>query len=183
MKWTPILSAVILGATATTALQPSGGADDAQPTGMVSMHGSHHGHDHSYTGSHHHMSSTFTMGYDEAQPTGATEQKRGNAKGGSHQSGGGDGQHTMMGGSHVPSGGPHPSGHGHHTGGGMNPSLTLSGDAPQQTGEGMMLRERAPHRGHGGGHHSNSVEHSTTTSVSQVHVPTTMTKMVTANGH
>lgn len=210
MKWTPFLSAVFLGAAVTTAMENArsggggGGADGPKPT--ASMHGSvgggvvghhsHHGHGHhSYTGAgHEHMSGTFTM--EGPQPTGGVEggamQKRGAARGGNHQSGSGGGEHTMPGGppagSHFPSG-PRPSGKGHHTGAGGDgemPSFTLS-EGAQQTGGaagGMVKRGlHGGHHSHGGGHQSMTGGQQTITSITHVHVPTTLTTMITANGH
>lgn len=91
-----------------------------------------------------------------------------------------------------------PSGKGqpHHTGGHASGEvMTMMPPPPQQTG-GAVISQRAGlhggqghHSGHrgagaGGGHQSMTTsEYQTVTRVSQVHVPTTLTKMVTANGH
>lgn len=210
MKWTPLLSAVIFGTTLTTALDVRSGLaqDGPQPTGGSSggaVGHSHHGHHHSsYTGQHPHMSGTLATTSEEPKPTGAIqekqqqqqqqqEEKRGAARGGGHQSGADGEPHTMAGAlpsGTLPSGDPSGKGHHYHTGGHASGMMTMP---PQQTGGAVVVQRAGFHgQGHhshqgagaGGGHQSMATsEYQTVTRVSQVHVPTTLTKMVTANGH
>lgn len=165
MKWTPLLSAAILGAALTTAgnVRTGGGQDDGRPAdlqptaarggagGSTGRHGHQHLHS-SHTGHQNHMSSAFPM---------------------------------------IPSS-----------------TLSEGGGPPQQTG-GVTMNNIAERRfrggqqhqgGHGGSHRRGSTAagggrggggqdrssvsatvHQTVTRVSQVHVPSTLTKMVSAN--
>lgn len=202
MKWTPFVSAVLLGATTITAVHHQWDAriDGAEnlPAATASMQGHHHHHHPSYTGSHPHMSGTMTRTMaaaapDGAQPTtgGAPDMMKHKRRHGGDpaQQGREHLDHTRRPNHSLSSGGHHSS----VSGGMSGPSLvsihvmpTAAAEVHKRSGDG---RHRGGRPSHEGGRHTGtggaggpSVSTSTVLRTQQTHVPTTFTKMMTARG-